>query len=184
MAIDIFARFAYHRDEGSSTRGALVVRKATISLLAAAVLLFALASSAARAQFGISADGVYLGRLSVNRWHPESTANPFGRYGNSFSPLSLASPYSRYGSRWSPYSWRSPYAYRAPRLYAADGTYLGKLSANRFDPESVFNPYSRYGNPHSPVSIWNRYGRYGSKHSPYSWRNPYGSYAPLIYGAR
>ena len=61
----------------------------------------------------------------------------------------------------------------SPRIYAPDGTYLGKLNANRYDPESVSNPYGTYGSKYSPNSINNPYGTYGSKYSPSGVRNPY-----------
>lgn len=47
------------------------------------------------------------------------------------------------------------------RLYAEDGTYLGKAGASRFDPESIDNPFGEYGSKFSPNSIRNPYGKYG-----------------------
>ena len=44
--------------------------------------------------------GRYYGRLSVNRYHPESTSNPYGRYGSRYSPYSTRNPYGA-GSRYS-----------------------------------------------------------------------------------
>ena len=40
-----------------------------------------------------------LGRLSANPYLPDSTANPYGRYGNRYAPNSLKNPYGRYGNR-------------------------------------------------------------------------------------
>jgi len=37
-------------------------------------------------------------------------------------------------------------AWGGPRLYSADGKYLGNLNDNPYDPNSVSNPYGRYGN--------------------------------------
>ena len=68
----------------------------------------------------------------------------------------------------------SAMAQDSPRIYAPDGTYLGKLNANRFDPESVSNPYGMYGSPYSTKSINNPYGMYGSPYSTQSARNPFG----------
>jgi len=62
-----------------------------------------------------------------------------------------------------------------PRIYSADGKYLGTMNANQYDPESVSNPYGQYGNPYSADSINNPYGRYGSPYSPDSVNNPYGT---------
>src|SRR5262245_65231446 len=68
----------------------------------------------------------------------------------------------------------------APRIYADDGTYLGRLSANKYDSESVSNEYGRYGSPYSSTSINNPYSRYGSPYSSHSARNPYATSAPVI----
>ncbi|HWQ00289.1 MAG TPA: hypothetical protein VNK92_07440 [Vicinamibacterales bacterium] len=126
--------------------------------------------------------GTYLGRLSVNPYLPDSTANSYGRFGSPYAPNSIANPYGRYGNPYSPYSATNPYATRAPRLFGQDGKYLGRLSANPYDPESVSNPYGRYGSPYSPDSINNPYGRYGSPYSPYSPFNPYATKPPIIVG--
>ena len=61
----------------------------------------------------------------------------------------------------------------APKIYAADGTYLGTLSDNKYDPESTSNPYGQYGSKYAPDSINNPYGRYGSEYSQDSPNNPY-----------
>lgn len=63
---------------------------------------------------------------------------------------------------------------QSPRLYSADGHYLGNVNTNKYDPNSISNPYGRYGNPYSPDSINNPYGRYGNPYSAQSVRNPYG----------
>jgi len=68
------------------------------------------------------------------------------------------------------------------KLYAEDGTYLGKVNNNPYDPESIANPYGKYGSKDSPVSINNRHGNYGSKTSLLSANNPNTSHAPNIYG--
>ncbi len=49
-------------------------------------------------------DGTYLGTLSRNRFHPESTGNRFGEYGSRFEEDSINNRFGRYGSRFSPYS--------------------------------------------------------------------------------
>jgi len=68
------------------------------------------------------------------------------------------------------------------RLYAEDGTYLGKVNNNRNDPESISNPYGKYGSKDSPTSINNVNGVYGSKISLQSANNPYTSQAPNMFG--
>lgn len=124
----------------------------------------------------------YLGRYSVNRYDSESTGNPYSTYGSEYSSTSIRNPYGSYGSGYSSRSARNPYATQAPRLYAEDGTYLGRLSTNRYDPESVSNPYGVYGSRYSPTSIKNPYSVYGSKYSTMSPWNPYSTSAPIIVG--
>ena len=126
----------------------------------------------------------YLGTYSANRFSPDSIANPYGRFGNRYAPNSLKNRYGRYGSRYSPYSQTNPYAFRTPKVYGNDGTYLGKLSTNRYDPESIANPYGRYGSRYSPDSVNNPYSRFGSRFSPDSATNPYALTPPLIFGER
>ena len=126
-------------------------------------------------------DGTYLGRLSENPYLPDSIANPYGRFGNRYAPDSLNNRHGRYGSRYSPYSSKNPYAVRTPKLFGADGTYLGKLSDNRYDPESIANPYGRYGSRYSPDSVNNPYGRFGNPFSPDSATNPYALTPPSIF---
>jgi len=68
------------------------------------------------------------------------------------------------------------------KLYAEDGTYLGKVNNNPFDPESISNPDGKYGSKDSPVSINNRQGNYGSRISWQSANNPNTSHAPNMFG--
>ena len=70
----------------------------------------------------------------------------------------------------------------APKIIAADGRYLGRLSANPYDSDSVSNPYGRYGSPYSPTSINNPYSQYGSAYSPISPNNPYATNSPILCG--
>jgi hypothetical protein len=96
-------------------------------------------------------------QYGVSRYDPNSLANPYGA-GSPYKPDGLMNPYSEYGSPYSNKSWTNPYATDAPRLYDAQGNYLGRLSSNRYDPDSVSNPYGRYGSKYSPDSINNPYG--------------------------
>lgn len=112
-----------------------------------------------------------IGNLSVNRYSPGSTSNPYGA-GSRYNPDSINNPYGRYGSRYSPTSARNPYAQDAPKLYDQNGNYRGKLSSNPYDPDSISNPYGRYGSKYSPDSINNPYGA-GNPYSPGSPKNPY-----------
>lgn len=123
------------------------------------------------AVFGLQ--GEYLGNLSRNEYDLNSTSNPYGQYGSPYAPQSINNPYSTYGSPYSPDGVRNPYTSGGPGIYARDGTYLGRMNANRYDPESISNPYGRYGSRYSPNSINNPYGTYGSPYSTMSPNNPY-----------
>ncbi|MEW5976832.1 MAG: hypothetical protein AB1898_13595 [Acidobacteriota bacterium] len=53
-------------------------------------------------------EGNYRGRLSANRYDPDSISNPYGRFGSKYSPDSIFNPHgagSRYqlDSPWNPY---------------------------------------------------------------------------------
>lgn len=92
-------------------------------------------------------------------------------------------PLSPYDVRNSPYSSigaRNSYSTDGGRIYAVDGTYLGRLNANKYDPERVANPYGQYGSPYSATSIRNRYSVYGSPYSNFSPTNPYATQPPTV----
>ncbi|MFN8005960.1 MAG: hypothetical protein U0V70_02795 [Terriglobia bacterium] len=126
-----------------------------------------------QAQPSRSPENKYLGRLSENRYNPDSVSNPYGSYGSPYSPNSINNANGIYGSRFSPQSVKNPYATSTPKLYDSEGNYHGKLSSNRYDPESTSNPYGIYGSPYSPLSINNPLGA-GNKYRDESPRNPYG----------
>ena len=65
----------------------------------------------------VANDGTYLGRASANNYDPESTSNPYGKYGSQYSSTSVNNPYSVYGSKYSSQSANSPYTTTAPKLY-------------------------------------------------------------------
>jgi len=129
-------------------------------------------------------EGVFLGRLSANPYAAASTANLYGQYGSAYSATSINNTYGQYGSAYSATSVANPYATAAPKIIAADGTYLGKLSSNPYDPQSVANPYGKYGSPYSPTSINNPYSQYGSPYSPVSPNNPYATKPPALCGEK
>ena len=52
--------------------------------------------------------GNYHGRLSANPYDPESTSNPYGRYGSPYSADSINNPYGA-GNPYSPSSPNNPY---------------------------------------------------------------------------
>jgi hypothetical protein len=129
-------------------------------------------------------EGVFLGRLSANPCGATTTANPYGQYGSAYSATSINNSFSQWGSAYSPTGVANPYATAAPKIIAADGTYLGKLSANPYDPQSVSNPYGKYGSQYSPTSINNPYSQYGSAYSTMSPNNPFATKAPVLCGEK
>ena len=151
------------------------------TILLSAVITLPILCSSTSAQV-CDDDGVFLGQLSANPYAADSTANQFGAFGSPYSPTSVNNPYSQYGSAYSATSVSNPYATEAPKIIAADGQYLGKLSANPYDPDSVSNPYGKYGSPYSPTSINNPYSQYGSPYSPISPNNPYSTQDPILCG--
>ena len=68
----------------------------------------------------VSKDGKYLGKLSNNKFDPDSTSNRFGQYGSQFSPDSVNNRFGKYGSRFSNESANNPYATDAPSIYDLD----------------------------------------------------------------
>jgi GR25 family glycosyltransferase involved in LPS biosynthesis len=90
--------------------------------------------------------------------------NPYGA-GSPYAANGVNNPYSATGSPYSNTSVNNPYATNAPKLYGSDGTYLGKMSANKYDPDSTSNPYGKYGSPYSSTSVNNPYSTYGSPYS-------------------
>ena len=153
--------------------------KTSLTLLVATL---ALPISFPSASAQVCGNGVFLGQLSANPYLADSTANKFGAFGNPYSAASIKNSFGAFGSPFSPTSVSNPYATAAPRIIAADGRYLGRLSANPYDPDSVSNPYGKYGSPYSPTSINNPYSQYGSPFSPMSPNNPYATQAPVLCG--
>jgi hypothetical protein len=128
-------------------------------------------------------------------YRPAPAAKPRTSYssGYSYEPTTvitanpyLGTPISKYDSRVNKYSTdgaTNPYTTGGGKIYGADGTYLGKLNANKYDQESVANPYGQYGSKYSSTSINNPYSEYGSKYSSKSATNPYAITPPrVIYG--
>jgi hypothetical protein len=52
--------------------------------------------------------GNYHGKLSTNPYDPDSTSNPYGRYGNPYSPDSLNNPFGA-GNPYNPSSPTNPF---------------------------------------------------------------------------
>lgn len=62
--------------------------------------------------------GKYLGNLGGNKYDPNSTSNPYGRYGSEYSADSINNPYGQYGSKYSADSPNNPYASNPPAIVA------------------------------------------------------------------
>jgi hypothetical protein len=62
--------------------------------------------------------GKHLGNLGGNQYDPNSTSNPYGRYGSEYSADSINNPHGQYGSRYSNDSPNNPYATNAPAIVA------------------------------------------------------------------
>jgi hypothetical protein len=61
-------------------------------------------------------------------------------------------------------------------LYAADNTFLGKVTKNSFDTNSLANEFGTFGNPYSSSSIFNEYATYGN---PYSQLSPFNEFSRI-----
>jgi len=72
--------------------------------------------------------GVYLGKLSANKWDPDSISNPWGQYGSTWSEKSVNNSWGEYGSKWSPYSATNPWTTLAP-VIIGDPSSIGSLPA-------------------------------------------------------
>jgi cell division protein FtsI/penicillin-binding protein 2 len=64
--------------------------------------------------------GKYLGTLSANPYDPNSTSNPYGRYGSKYSPDSINNRYGEYGNPYSNNSATNPYATNPPVIIHDD----------------------------------------------------------------
>ena len=64
--------------------------------------------------------GQYLGDLSANQFAPNSTGNPFGKFGSQFSQDSINNPFGPYGSPFSNKSATNPYATNPPVVVHPD----------------------------------------------------------------
>src|SRR5216683_4559 len=71
--------------------------------------------------------GQYRGNLSSNPYDPNSTSNPYGRYGSQFSPDSINNPYGA-GSRYAPDSPTNPFG-SGWTIMGALKTQVGSLSS-------------------------------------------------------
>ena len=78
------------------------------------VLLIVTATSIGAVDLYDKETGKYLGQLGGSQYAPDSTNNPYGKYGSQYSPDSINNPYGNYGSKYSPNSPNNPYATNPP----------------------------------------------------------------------
>ena len=79
-----------------------------------AVLLLIFTTTANAVEIYDKETGKYLGQLGGSQYAPDSTNNPYGRYGSQYSPDSINNPYGTYGSQYSNSSPNNPYATNPP----------------------------------------------------------------------
>ena len=79
-----------------------------------ALLLLIITTTAIAVEIYDKETGKYLGQLGGNQYAPDSTNNPYGRYGSQYSPDSINNPYGNYGSQYSNNSPNNPYATNPP----------------------------------------------------------------------
>ena len=79
-----------------------------------AVLLIITTATVGAAELYDKETGKYLGQLGGSQYAPDSTNNPYGKYGSQYSPDSINNPYGNYGSKYSPNSPNNPYATNPP----------------------------------------------------------------------
>ena len=82
--------------------------------LSIALWLIMMTSTASAVEIYDKETGKYLGQLGGNQYAPDSTSNPYGRYGSQYSPDSINNPYGTYGSQYSNSSPNNPYATNPP----------------------------------------------------------------------
>jgi hypothetical protein len=97
--------------------------------------------------FIVANDGQFLGKLSLNKFDPESILNPYGLYGSVYSATSIYNQYSTYGSPYSSLSPFNPYTFTPPIIYLR-GRKVGFLSVNPYlngsiDPNNI-NDWMKY----------------------------------------
>ncbi|HWY33801.1 MAG TPA: hypothetical protein VNX68_04095, partial [Nitrosopumilaceae archaeon] len=76
-------------------------------------------------------DGQYLGKITTNKFDPDSILNKYGAYGSKYSTTSIFNKYSQYGSKYGSFSINNPYSTQPPELYL-NGKLAGRVSLNKF----------------------------------------------------
>lgn len=99
--------------------------RTTIAILAAA--MFAAPLFAGPPTLVNKQTGEYLGDLGGNKYHPNSTSNPYGQYGSKYGNT-INNPHSQYGSRYSGDSPNNPYASNPPVIMVPGGSIVAPPS--------------------------------------------------------
>lgn len=74
-------------------------------------------------------DGQFVGKITSNKFAPDSLGNEFGRYGTDYSTTSIFNPFGRYGGDYSSASATNPTAPRPPVIFSG-GNPVAFLTAN------------------------------------------------------
>jgi hypothetical protein len=94
----------------------------------------------------IADDGkyTYLGKLTTNKFDPDSIFNEFGRYGSKFSSTSIWNKFGTYGSPFSSFSPFNEFSVSPPMIIDGNHNIVGRLTVNKFVPGAI-SPYEIYG---------------------------------------
>lgn len=88
-------------------------------------------------------DGIFIGKITPNKFDQESIFNKFGAYGNKYSQVSIFNKFSPYGSQFSNVSPYNKFTKTPPKIYVK-GKFFAYLSVNtmlrpRIDPEDILS---------------------------------------------
>ena len=114
-----------------------------------------------------SINGKFEGTISNQVTGPNSSVNPYGKYGDPYNaklskhPFSKSNNYNPYHPFRQPYNKNSVFKSSAygEQVYDNKGKFRGSVTNVPFsdNENSANNPYSKFGNPYSTKSIRNPY---------------------------
>lgn len=82
----------------------------------------------------------YLGKLTTNKFDPESVFNEFGTYGSKYSLKSIYNEFGTFGGEFSLYSPFNEFSISPPLIVNATGNTIGRLSVNKYVSGAI-SPY-------------------------------------------
>lgn len=85
----------------------------------------------------VAQDGTPLGKITTNKFDPDSIINEFGTYGNRFNSSSIHNEFGKYGSQYSQYSAFNEFASEPPLIVDTNGAFIGYLSKNLAKQPSI-----------------------------------------------